>query len=277
MSDTFPRRALRAFTTLAALVCASTAGALDGALPPSQNFDLTYWKLTLPSGDEVSPTVLNSGYSYDGVFYTDPETGGMVFRCPNIAGTTTNSKYSRTELRGMLDPTNNSARAPSNNWMPEEGGQLRAELRVDQVSTTGDSRKFGRVIIGQIHGPKTEPVRLYYSKKPGEKTGRVYAASEAVDGSTTYSPDIVRNAKDGGIPLGQPFRYSLTLRGTRLEVRIVRADGRTHRWSTDIDEGYLGTLQYFKAGAYNQNNTGDSSDYVQTTFFALEQQTPFDR
>src|SRR3546814_13743947 len=83
----------------------------------------------------------------------------MVFRCPNIAGTTRSTHYSRTELRELLDPDNTSAKADSNNWTPEQGGWLRAKLRVDHVSTTGDAGKYGRVIIGQIHGPVSEPVR----------------------------------------------------------------------------------------------------------------------
>src|SRR3546814_2893041 len=66
----------------------------------------------------------------------------MVFRCPNIAGTTRSTHYSRTELRELLDPDNTSAKADSNNWTPEQGGWLRAKLRVDHVSTTGDARKY---------------------------------------------------------------------------------------------------------------------------------------
>src|SRR3546814_16886971 len=100
----------------------------------------------------------------------------MVFRCPNIAGTTRSTHYSRTELRELLDPDNTSAKADSNNWTPEQGGWLRAKLRVDHVSTTGDAGKYGRVIIGQIHGPVSEPVRLYYAKKPTEKNGRLHPA-----------------------------------------------------------------------------------------------------
>lgn len=259
--------------TLAVLPVA--AFSLDAARLPSQNFDLTQWKLTLPSGDEVDPYQLNSGYSYADVFFTDPRTGGLVFRCPNRAGTTANSDYSRTELREMLDPGNTSAKAPSNNWTPEQGGWLKAKLRVDRVSTTGDSGKQGRVIIGQIHGPKTEPVRLYYAKKPHENTGRIYAAMETASGRTLYSPDIVSNKNDQGIALGQNFSYQIKLARTKLEVAIYRPDGRSYRYVTQIDPAYLGKPQYFKAGVYNQNNTGDYSDYVQATFFNLQQIHPY--
>jgi poly(beta-D-mannuronate) lyase len=277
MPDLLTRRAGAALvcTALYLFLTSGAALALSGSLAPSENFDLRRWKLTLPSGDDVDPYQLNSGYSYAGVFFTDSRTGGMVFRCPNRAGTTANSEYSRTELRGMLDPDNSNAKAISNNWTPEQGGWLKADLRVDRVSTTGYGDKVGRVVLGQIHGPTTEPLRLHYTKKPGERTGRIYAASETVGGVGRHSPDIVSNANGDGIPLGQRFRYSIKLIGTRVEVLIYRADGRVHRWSGYIDSRYRGTPQYFKAGVYNQNNSGDRSDYAQATFFALQQISPY--
>jgi hypothetical protein len=36
-----------------------------------------------------------------------------------------------------------------------------------------------------------------------------------------------------------------------------------------IDSGYKGENLYFKAGVYNQNNTGSSTDYAQATFYTL--------
>lgn len=262
--------ALSILLLAAGLTAPARAATLSGAQAPSQNFDLTQWKLTMPSGDEISPVVLNSGFQYADVFHTEARSGGMVFRCPNIAGTTANSHYSRTELREMLDPLNSSAKALSNNWTPEQGGWLRAKLRVDRVSTTGEDKKIGRVIVGQIHGPSTEPVRLYYAKKPTEKTGRIYIAVETTTGSTWRSADIVSNVNDGGIALGENFTYQIKLYGTKLSVAIYRGDGRKHALTRTIDSKYLGQSMYFKAGVYNQNNTGDPSDYVQATFFILE-------
>jgi poly(beta-D-mannuronate) lyase len=248
----------------------AAAGSLSASRAPSQNFDLTHWKLTLPSGADLQAVDLNSGYQYADVFYTDLRTGGMVFRCPNIAGTTDNTHYSRTELREMLDPDNTSAKADSNNWTPEQGGWLRAKLRIDHVSTTGDAKKYGRVIIGQIHGPDSEPVRLYYAKKPTEKTGRLYLGMETTDGTNIWSPDIVSNKNNAGIALGENFTYQIKLDDTKLTVAIYRGDGSKSVYTDAIDPEYLGQNLYFKAGVYNQNNTGDTSDYVQATFFIVE-------
>lgn len=258
-------------------LCLSFAGpaaALDPLLPPSGNFDLTHWKLTLPSGSEVQPWVLSNGWTQANVFYTHQQSGGMVFRCPNLAGTTANSNYSRTELREMLDPTA-SAHDDSNNWTTAIGGRMKARLKVDRVSTTGESGKVGRVIIGQIHGPDTEPIRLYFHKKPSEAKGRIYMAHETVGGSNSYSTDIVKNTNGDGIALGELFTYSITLKDTRLQVDILRNKGTlVNTYIRYIDSAYRGLNLYFKAGVYNQNNTGTSSDYAQATFYSLTHTHP---
>lgn len=241
---------------------------LDSSRPPSANFDLRRWYLTLPSGSTVQPSELSNGYSKANVFYTDSQTGGMVFECPNRAGTTTNSKYSRSELREMR-AGGGSAKDDSNNWIPAEGGTMRARLRVDRVSTTGDSSKVGRVVVGQIHGVDAEPIRLYFHKKPDEARGRMYGGYDSASNSGTWTPDIVPNGGDGGIALGEVFEYEIRLVDLRLTVVIRSQSGREYRYGYDIDPAYRGENMYFKAGAYNQNNTGESSDYVKVTFFGL--------
>ena len=245
------------------------AAALDAQLPPSGNFDLANWKLTLPSGSEVQPWLLSTGWTQSGVFYTHPTSGGMVFRCPNLAGTTANSSYSRTELREMLDPAAGT-KSDANNWTTSSGGRMKARLKVDRVSTTGESKKVGRIVIGQIHGEEHEPVRLYFHKKPDEARGRVYVAMENTSGSTTWSSDIVSNKNGDGIALGELFTYQIKLEGTRLQVDILRNRGDiVDTYIKYIDAGYKGENLYFKAGVYNQNNTGSSSDYAQATFYSL--------
>jgi hypothetical protein len=241
---------------------------LDGAQAPGKNFDLTRWKLTLPSGDEVQADELSDGFTSAREFYTDPATGGMVFRTPNRAGRTANSKYSRSELREMLAP-GSSAKADENNWTTADGGVLRATLRVDHVSRTGESDKVGRVIVGQIHGEDSEPVRLYFHKKPGEARGRIYVGHDTAGNRSSFSQDIVGNDGGGGIALGETFSYEIRLEGTRLTVDVRPARGPATTYVKDIDPDYRGENLYFKAGVYNQNDGGDRDDYAQATFFAL--------
>jgi hypothetical protein len=269
MFSRHPGRALRALAATLSLSFGMPAAALDSALPPSGNFDLANWKITLPTGSEIEPWLLSTGWVQNNVFYTHPTSGGMVFRCPNIAGTTANSNYSRTELREMLDPAAGT-KSDANNWTMEQGGKMKARLKVDRVSTTGDSAKVGRVIVGQIHGVDHEPVRLYFHKKPGEAKGRMYIASESASGSTFWSTDIVSNKNGDGIALGELFTYQISLEGTRLQVDILRNRGEiVNTYIKMIDANYAGENLYFKAGVYNQNNTGLTSDYAQATFYSL--------
>lgn len=257
-------------------IVTTTEQSLYRTVAPSQNFDLSQWNLTLPSASTISVNELNSGFQYAEAFYTDPSSGGMVFRCPNLARTTANSSYSRSELRELLAPWDSNTKSNANNWTPEMGGTLKATVRVDHVSVTGDSKKLGRVIIAQIHGPETsEVVRLYYAKKPTDAKGRIYAAFETMSGTTSYSPDIVRNTSGAGLALGEKFRYEVRLIDTKLRLVVRRMDGTVAgSYTKTIDSAYVGKNVYFKAGVYNQNNTGDAADYVQATFFALTHTHP---
>jgi len=240
---------------------------------PSSYFDLTRWYLTLPSAAQVMPAELNSGYQYADTFFTDTRSGGMSFRCPNIAGRTANSTHSRTELREMLNPTNNKLSDPSNNWTMAQGGTMNAALRIDHASTTGTTN-VGNVVIGQIHGPSTEVMRLHFVKGPNDATGRIFVAMENTAGKGVHSPDLVSNASGGGIRLGERFTYQVRLYGTALTVYIGRSNHPTVKYVAKVDPGYAGLGLYFKAGVYNQDNTGDAADYVQATFFKLTHTHP---
>ena len=165
---------------------------LSGLRAPSENFDLSHWYLTLPSGDEVEPAQLNSGYAMSEVFYTDAATGGMVFRCPNLAGTTTNSHYSRSELRELLDPANSSFRADSNNWRPEEGGILRARLRVE----VGEAPRYELIkaeteLLASQKNQQTAELRVNQAKAAlRQQVGGAMPGQFSLDGTLGQSPDV---------------------------------------------------------------------------------------
>lgn len=256
--------------------------------PPSDNFDLSRWKLTLPDASEVSVDALNNGFSDEEAFYTDPVSGGMVFRSPNHAGTTANSSYSRSELREMLDPKA-GAKDLSNNWVLGTSsfsakraagavdGTMRATLTVDRVSTSGAAKKVGRVIVGQIHGPSSEVIRLYFHKRPSDSKGAVYLGHDTPANENSYQ-SIIGGPKqldpENGIALGARWHYQIQVVGRELSVQVRPEGGRTVERSLPIEKGYEDQYLYFKAGVYNQNNTGHGSDYVQATFHELTQQHP---
>ncbi|KAF0095927.1 MAG: poly(beta-D-mannuronate) lyase [Puniceicoccaceae bacterium 5H] len=262
---------------------------LDPNGPPGDNFDLSAWKITFPDSSEEKEDWLTGGGESASEFYTDSSTGGMVFRCPNIAGSTSGSHYSRSELREMLragDTSISTTGLNENNWVFSSStntnqnaaggvdGTLTATLRVDHVSTTGDSGKVGRVVIGQIHASSDEPCRIYYRKLPGNSKGAIYFAHEASSGEQYYemigSRSNSASNPSNGIALGEVFSYTIDVVGDTLTVTISR-DGQSDVVETvDMsNSGFANDWMYFKAGVYNQNNTGSGSDYVQATFFSL--------
>lgn len=264
---------------------------LDPTLPPSINFDLRSWKLTVPDGSERSEAWLAGGGQEPGVFFTDPLTGGMVFRVPNLGGTTSGSSYSRSELREMLRAGNESVSTQGitpNNWVFSSSsvanqnaaggidGTLTATLRVDHVSTSGDANKIGRIIVGQIHASNNEPCRLYYRKLPGNVRGAVYFAYEPNIGDEQFI-EMIGSRSDSasdpadGIGLNEAWSYKIDAHGNVLTVTVQRPNYPDVVATTDMTDGGLADdWMYFKAGAYNQNNTGSEVDFAQVTFFAIK-------
>ena len=259
-------------------------------------FDLSHWKITLPDGSERNTQWLQSGGTVAEQFYFNHD-GSMVFRSPNIAGTTANSRYSRSELREMLlgvNPRGQTKGVTKNNWVfstsdplvkQQAGavdGTMKATLQVDRVSTTGTSGSVGVVIIGQIHASDDEPLRLHYRKLPGNNRGSIYFAHETPRGNDTWY-DVIGSRKNDaqdpvdGIALGEKFGYEIKVRGLELSVSIFRPGKPDVNKTITMHDGYNNDWMYFKAGVYNQNNkdfTVDQSDYVQATFYTLDVSHP---
>ncbi len=280
-------------------------GNLDPNKAPSENFDLSTWKITLSSGAEKSVSQLNNGYTLSNQFYTDPNDGGMVFKnYPKGAGTTTNSTYSRVELREMLRGTNTSISTSGingNNWVFSSSnstnknnaggvdGIMEATLKVNRVTTTsGSSSQIGRIIIGQIHASGDEPIRLYYHKQPGHNKGAIYFAHEPSNGNEVfenmlgnYVTETGSSAGDytgagspsNGIALNEEFSYKIEVNGNMLNVTLYNENGSViaSKPYNMSNSGFANDWMYFKAGLYSGNKSVSStSDYEQVTFYKLE-------
>ena len=277
---------------------------LSPDLTPGQNFDLADWYLNTPDdadgngiSDRFSEADLAKGFTDPRYFYTGPD-GGLVMRSTiDGAKTSKNTRFARTELREMLRRGNRSIKTKlddgspnKNNWVfssaPKRSqlaaggvdGTLKATLAVNHVTTSGTSSQVGRVVIGQIHAAKDEPIRLYYRKLPGHARGSVYAAHEVSRGDDIYV-DLIgsrsKSAKDpaDGIALNEKFSYVIEAQGHQLSVRIIQNKKIRAEYSFDLtNSGYdvAKDYVYFKAGVYNQNNSGDPQDFVQATFYKLE-------
>jgi len=277
------------------------SGELDPNKPPSQNFDLSTWKLNTPENngsgfaETISVSEINSGYENDKYFYTAAD-GGMVFKCP-IEGfkTSANTSFTRVELREMLRGTNTSISTQGvnkNNWVfgsaPESAknaaagydGEMTATLAINHVTTTGSSSHIGRLIIGQIHANDDEPIRVYYRKLKGNALGSIYFAHEPTDGNGDEQwievigsrSNSAANPEDG-IALNEKFSYTINVVGDLLTFTISR-DGKDDVVKTlnmqNSGFNVSGQYMYFKAGIYQANNTGDANDFAQATFYKLE-------
>ncbi|USD64925.1 polysaccharide lyase family 7 protein [Vibrio sp. SCSIO 43136] len=274
---------------------------LNPSLPPSDNFDLADWYLSVPTdednsgtSDSIKESELNNGYESQ-YFYTGVD-GGMVFWTP-IYGykTSSNTSYVRTELREMLRRGDTSIKTQGvnkNNWVsssaPESAqtaaggvdGLLTATVAVNHVTTTGEEYQIGRVIIGQIHAADDEPIRLYYRKLPNNTHGAIYFAHEPVGKDDEWYEMIGSKDNDAsdpadGIALNEKFTYQIQVVGNILTVTIIRDGHSNVSKSIDMSASGYATedeYMYFKAGVYNQNKSGDSDDYVQATFYSLTNQ-----
>lgn len=283
--------------------------------PPGENFDLTAWYVTTPAddngdgkADSVYENELANGWTDSRYFYTDRATGAMVFRStPAGAKTSKNTKYTRTELRGMLRTGDESIATRveggypnKNNWVFSSAplsaqtkaagvdGVLKATVAVNQVTRLGKAYQVGRVIIGQIHAKDDEPIRLYYRKLPKNKFGSIYFAHEPATGKERWIEIIGSRGDraanpDDGIALDEIFSYEIEVRGKpeadkiipMLHVKIIRDDGT--EVSADPfdmrDSGFSveDDFMFFKAGAYSQNNSSPEpeTDFDKVSFFKL--------
>lgn len=175
---------------------------------PADKFDMTQWKITIPSDinkdgkvDEIEGVAMLS-YAHEDFFFLDKD-GNMVFEVQNQAITTKNSKNARSELRQMprgakfdIDtaaPLNNFAVSahPKAAEFSKVGGTLEATLKVNHVSINAahpERPPAHSVVVGQIHAKKykdqikaktgfghgNEPLKIYFKKFPGHKYGSVF-------------------------------------------------------------------------------------------------------
>ena len=161
-------------------------------------------------------------------------------------------------------------------------GVLKATLRVNQVTSTGNGIHPGRVIIGQIHADNDEPAKIYYRKRPDAEFGCVYVAHEIRDGDD-IDFDLIgdeqcrNNGPSNGIRLNQLFSYEIINEEENIRVVIRQGDedgpviAETSIDMSALNSGYdrQDEWMYFKAGAYTQNNTGDDDDRDVLTFYRL--------
>ena len=222
---------------------------------PGSRFDLSHWKLTLPTSvantygghpKEISAAALSDSFK-DPHFYTD-SSGAMVFWCPVVGATTEGTQFPRSELREMLQPGN-----PRNNWSFSGSHEMSARCRVLEIPS------YPKLVIGQIHSytGKSKPlVKLQYYK------GRIEALvkespSKGKDNKLTF-PDVEP---------GSDINWSIRLKGGVLAITVNGTTQEEH--IVENDRAWAGQSFYFKAGAYPQDNAGEVSEGARVSFSRL--------
>ena len=252
--------------------------------------DFSEWAIQLPDNNnfytQSSTNPLVSKKDYKDFVRWDAD-GCPTFKAPNKGQTTSGSVYVRAELREALDG-NGGLHDFGRNWVTSTAsssnqdqaarvdGVLRATLSIEHVSTTGGSKhKIGRLVVAQIRSKDDEVIRLYYRKLPDHTHGSVWFATvDPLTGQTAYHMLFGFKSSSGsdpseGIPLGVQWGYVIDLHGDEMTVSVTNHLGRTFVKQITVSQGYRKEWLYFKAGVYNGNNEGDSTDYVEAKYYSL--------
>ena len=247
------------------------------------DIDFSNWKLTLPidednngSPDEYQPDVLkNLGYqtleSILPYMYDDIEDSSIVFYTfPDVS--TTNSSYSRTELRELINLSN-----ARDNWTLLAGGEMVGRLKVESVSENQESDDvYHKIIVMQIHGIiSEEDMDLHgFSSNNGPplikiywKDGYVWCHKKSLIDESTEGNALLETSNntwtDIKVNLGyagfEVFDFRITATDARLEVQLnqdtpfVYEDISLDKWPYE---------NYFKAGNYLTSTNSDAFSYV---------------
>ena len=253
------------------------------------SIDFSNWKLTLPvdennngSPDEYLPASLVNGayrsnnqikpFMYDQiedssiVFYTYPQSS------------TTNSSYSRTELRELINPSNSRI-----NWTLAQGGEMRGRLKLETISKDAASNmEYHKTIVMQIHGIiSISDIETHgFSSNNGPPLIKIYwkdgflwchkksLVDEATSGDALLevSSSIWTDEKDNLGYVGfEPFDFRITASNAKIEVQLNENEPLIYQ---DISLEKWPFENYYKAGNYLGTNTQGAFSYVK--FYSLE-------
>lgn len=251
--------------------------------------DFSNWKVTLPvdennngSPDEYQPNVLEDfGYQtlepVKPYMYDDIEDSSLIFYTfPDVS--TTNSSYSRTELRELINTSN-----ARENWTLLEGGEMKGRLKVDSVSeNTQSSDDYHKVIVMQIHGIISEEdmdihgfssnngpplIKIYW------KDGYIWSHKKSLIDESTDGDDLLEASNNTWTDIKENlgyvgfeiFDFRITASNAKIEVQLnnenpfIYEDLSLDKWPYE---------NYFKAGNYLTSTDSNAFSYVK--YYNLE-------
>jgi hypothetical protein len=226
--------------------------ALNPAVAPGGNFDLSRWELQLPTGSPGSPTTISpaqlegaNGFQ-DSYFFTNGSDGSMSFWDPENGVTTPNSKFARSELREMN--TNGSAAS----WSIPGTHTLTATVKVTQVP---DHVCVGQIHLGQNSGSTKPLLELFYYSNGNIKM--------AIEQTPAGGNEVLHSV--GNVALGKQWSYVIGLTGGN--TISLTLNGTKHTWT--LPSAFNGYPMYFKAGDYDQTSGSSGSVGAKVQFYAL--------
>lgn len=249
------------------------------------DIDLSHWKVTTPAGDgkkpiEVSPPeILN--YATDErlipYMYNDSSKGALTFHAFPSQATTTNTKYSRSELREQMVPGSNS-----DNWTFKQGGRMKGKLAMDDVSRDTNG-KYHKVIIMQIHGRLTNAQRDLIGAKDNNappilkiywQSGKIRVKTKVLKNLDLTDTELLHEeAWDDDD--GYTFKEEVGFKKFTLEVKVsegkmvVVLNKNEYKVYENIHMEKWGVFEnYFKAGNYFQSR--DEGAFAKVRFYDLE-------
>ncbi|MFC2109070.1 polysaccharide lyase family 7 protein [Bacteroidota bacterium] len=254
--------------------------------PPTPQFatiDFTNWKVTLPvdidkngKPDEYQPSQLvDNGYqtlaAVKPYMYDDTSDGSIVFYTfPDES--TANSKYSRTELRELINPKNSKE-----NWTLEEGGTLDGKLKM--VSITKDSEssnEFHRTIIMQIHGiiSQEDMDKHGFDSNNGPPLlkmywldGDVIAYKKSLKNEATSGDDLLETSSATWTDIKHNFghvgydAFDLKIVASKGKLSVQLNDNTPHVFQ-DVSLDKWPYENYFKAGNYLVSTQATAKAYL---------------
>lgn len=251
------------------------------------DINFSNWKLTLPvdednngSPDEYQPSALiNNGYrtlnAVKPYMFDNTSDGSLVFYT-FPSSSTTNSKYSRTELRELINPED-----AKENWTLKNGGEIKGRLRVHSISenTNTDDTSFHKVIVMQIHGiiSKEDVEKYKFSSNNGPplikiywKDGYVWSHKKILADNSTTGDDLIQpytssnkfwtdKKNNLGYVGYNAFDISINANNERIEVKLNEENPVTY---SDLSLTKWRYENYFKAGNYLGTTDLNAFSYI---------------
>lgn len=246
--------------SLLAAVVAAPVCAQDASLPPSGNFDLSHWRLTLPTGTENAPDVVPPAQLVRG--YTSPHfftgaDGAMVFYAPSRGATTKNSDFPRSELREATPDDR------PYNWVMGEGtATLSATFAVTQVPGTG------KLVVGQVHSTGAKDFQNEPLLMLSYEHHFLFDSFVALTRPTPTDKKTERHVLKRFLWFGMGKKVSYAVTVTPASELVISVNG-SERYRSVIDASWKSQKLYFKAGNYLHDDSAAADEGGSVSFYQL--------